>query len=326
MYREGSRRYDFARFARTSLTSVCDSIYVMELAVVTVAAAAVGSRGRPVVLDTGDAPFDFLTLVEAGRSRVLSAKALEATAYGISDEIIVRGQYHEVALRQRHLKRVRVVPDGVDLGIFIPTEDRELRRRLGLEGAFTVGIQGHFTWYTPVGGGLGSELIQAIALLRNLPVHAVVIGDGVGISHLRLLAAKLGVADRLHVIGRVPYRELPRYLGLCDVCLLTQTNDPSSWVRTTGKLPGYLATGRYILASRVGTAADILPEEMLIDYQGHWDEEYPAKLADRLDEVYRDPERAAKGLELRSLATKFDYDSVAHMAAEAVRDAVAEKR
>jgi hypothetical protein len=50
-----------------------------------------------------------------------------------------------------------------------------------------------------------------------------------------------------------------------DICLSTQTNDVVGWVRTTGKLPLYLAAGRYVLASRVGEAARVLPEEMLVD-------------------------------------------------------------
>lgn len=322
LYRAGIRAADVARFARKALRGDHDLVYAMELAVVPVAAAALGSRRhRAIVIDTGDAPAAFLDLIAAGRASVLSARVLEKVGYGVADRIVVRGHYHEQTLRDHGYHRVTVVPDGVDLGVFRPVEDRDLRRRLGLGRVFTVGIQGHFTWYPSMGGGLGSELVRAIALRPELAVHAVIIGDGVGVAHLRTLAARLGVADRLHVVGRVPYEELPRYLGLCDVCLLTQTNDPSSWVRTTGKLPGYLATGRYVLASRVGTAADVLPEEMLIDYHGSWDEGYPNRLADRIAGALDDPNRARKGLELRPLADQFEYGRVARLAVDAISSA-----
>ena len=66
--------------------------------------------------------------------------------------------------------------------------------------------------------------------------------------------------------GRRPLTELPALLAACDICLSTQTNDVPGNVRTTGKLPLYLACGRYILASNVGEAARVLPPEMLVPY------------------------------------------------------------
>ena len=326
MYRDGRRARDVARFSREAAWTHFDSVYAMELAVVPVISAALASCRRPVIVDTGDAPADFLKLVSAGKGAVLAAQGLERVGYGVAERIIVRNRHQEQALRQRGYTNITVVPDGVDLDIFRPVDDRALRRRLGLERVFTVGIQGNFTWYPSLGGGLGRELVEAIALRRDLPVHAVLIGEGPGVPELRALARNHGIAERLHVMGRVPYQELPRYLGLCDVCLLTQTNDPSSWVRTTGKLPGYLAAGRYVLASRVGTAAALLPEEMVIDYHGSWDDGYPGRLAERITIVMQDPMRARKGLGLRPLANQFEYGRIARMAAEVVQAAEREAR
>jgi glycosyltransferase involved in cell wall biosynthesis len=158
-----------------------------------------------------------------------------------------------------------------------------------------------------------------MALCPDVPVHALLIGDGDGLPELRRLADELHISDRLHVIGRVPYRSLARYLAICDVCLLTQTNDPSSWVRTTGKLPVYLAAGRYVLATRVGTAVDVLPDEMLLDYDGAWDRNYPKRLANAISRVARDPGRAEKGWALRGAASRFDYRTIATQAAAIVR-------
>lgn len=318
-YRTGSRFTDVARLLTDTVSSNHDVIYAMELAVVPVVAAALGFGRHKIVVDTGDAPAAFLRLVRAGRPKVVAAECLELVGYRMANRIIVRGPYHKQMLNRRGFHNVSVVPDGVDLGVLKPVDASALRHQLGLDQEFTVGIQGHFTWYPTLGGGLGSELVKAISLRRDLPLHAVLIGDGAGLPHLRVLASELGVSDRLHVMGQVPYEDLPRYLSLCDVCLLTQTNDESSWVRTTGKLPGYMATGRYILASRVGTAATLLPEEMLIDYDGSWDDGYPARLASRIAEVVDDPKREAKGLELRDLAEQFDYGAVARMAADIVR-------
>ena len=87
--------------------------------------------------------------------------------------------------------------------------------------------------------------------------------------------------------GRIAYERLPDYLAALDVCLSTQTNDLAGQARTTGKLPLYLAAGRYILASRVGEAALVLPDDMLLDYHGVVDRDYPARLAGRVRESPR---------------------------------------
>ena len=40
-----------------------------------------------------------------------------------------------------------------------------------------------------------------------------------------------------------------RHLSIMDVCISTQSNDLVGMVRTTGKLPLYLAYGKYVIAN-----------------------------------------------------------------------------
>src|SRR5207237_9475463 len=107
-----------------------------------------------------------------------------------------------------------------------------------------------------------------------------------------------------------PYTTLfrSRHLNLIDICLSTQTNNLAGQVRTTGKLPLYLAAGRYILASNVGEAAIILDAEMLVDYQGTKDQNYPLRLSQRVLSVLDHPEKlecVARNIALAK--TRFDY-------------------
>ena len=79
-------------------------------------------------------------------------------------------------------------------------------------------------------------------------------------------------------------------------------------VRTTGKLPLYLAAGRYILASDVGEASLVLPQAMRVEYRGVVDPEYPARLADRIRQLIAHPERLAEGAANVEIARRvFDY-------------------
>ena len=115
-----------------------------------------------------------------------------------------------------------------------------------------------------------------------------------GLEPLARYAAELGVSDRLVMPGYVTHEEIPRYVAAMDVCLPRQTNDSVGWSRTTAKLPEYLACRRYVLATAVGGGGggggEILPEEMLLPYEGSYDERHAARLAERLVELV--PRRA----------------------------------
>ena len=96
-------------------------------------------------------------------------------------------------------------------------------------------------------------------------------------------------------------------LAAMDVALSTQTNDVVGQSRTTGKLVQYMAAGRYVLASRVGAAAALLPPPMLVDYHGAWDEDYFARLAERVTALPDRHALAEQGGRLRDLAAPFAY-------------------
>lgn len=314
-FRNGGRVRSAVNLARGLRRARPDVTYLVDLAAAPLAAWLIAGRPGRLIVDTGDAPRDFIRLVSKNRVKRFAASALEHVGYTNAAQIVVRGPFHAVDLNERGFGNTCVIPDGVDLSLFRSQDASELRLKLGLEGAFVVGIQGNFTWYPELGGGLGWEAVNALTHLTDLPIHVLLIGEGPGIVELRALASEAGLADRLHTIGRVSIDALPSYLSVCDVFLLTQTNDPSSWIRTTGKLPGYLAMGRPVLASQVGTASELLPADMLIEYNGEWDLAYPQRLADRIRYWYGDEHRQDKGQALTPLADEFDYDKVSEDAA-----------
>jgi glycosyltransferase involved in cell wall biosynthesis len=150
--------------------------------------------------------------------------------------------------------------------------------------------------------------VDALAELRDLPVSGLLIGDGSGVPHLMERARRLGVDDRLVVAGRRPMDELPALLAACDICLSTQTNDIVGNVRTTGKLPLYLACGRFVLASDVGEAARVLPPEMLVPYEGVVDSDYPSRLAARIRAIVTGGHSHTAEASVAIARRHFDYD------------------
>ncbi len=302
-----------------------DVCYVFDMAYSGVAAALMYkglTRGR-VVIDTGDAITELARSMGRSPLGVAMTRRLEECSLNGADRIVVRGTYHKEWLAQKGI-RADVIHDGVDSShIGSPAANGE-RQRLGLGGVLTVGLVGSLIWSEASRSCYGWDLVELIRILKTRPVKGVIIGDGSGLPILQARCQEYGIADRVLFLGRVAYEELPLRLGLIDVCLSTQTNDLPGQVRTTGKLPLYLAAGRYILASRVGEAARILDEEMLVDYDGNYDLNYPQKLAEWVRRLLDNPELLGRGLGHVALAReKFDYAVLARKMMEVIDDVVA---
>ncbi|MGC2660853.1 MAG: glycosyltransferase, partial [Bryobacteraceae bacterium] len=265
-----------------------------------------------VIIDTGDA-IGFLAKSNGKRSWLgcQLTRLLEWASIRLADALVVRSHFHQTYLAGRH-KLVSVVPDGVDIEQFRPEALSERRSELGLSGYLVVGVLGSITWNARIGACYGWELIQALTELRDLPIKGLVIGSGDGLDRLKDFARKAGVSDRVVFVGWKPYDQLPGYLGLADICLSTQSSDLAGQVRTTGKLPLYLASGKHVIATRVGEAARVLPSSMLLSYEGTKDETYPTRLARRLRDLAVSGEWRSSGDESRRLAERlFNYSVLA---------------
>jgi|CXWL01.1.fsa_nt_gi glycosyltransferase involved in cell wall biosynthesis len=288
--REGGKAASIVRFLREAVRFRPDVTYVVDMAYSGVLAAGayrLVGRNRMIV-DTGDAIFELAKSIgERGRIGLWMTDRLERFGFWVADAIVVRGTKHRELLGEIG-KPVVVVQDGVDTDSFRPVVDMELRSKLASGGAFTIGLVGSSVWSDRLGICYGWELVEVVHALRHRDVVGVMIGGGTGIGHLHKRCAELGIEDRVRFVGYVSYDDLPRYLGAMDVCLSTQTNDVPGRVRTTGKLPLYLAAGGVILASDVGEAGLVVDPRQRVEYEGVVDRDYPSRLAERIGELMDD--------------------------------------
>jgi glycosyltransferase involved in cell wall biosynthesis len=310
VYRTGGKAAAVARMLADLAAARPAACYVLDLAAAGVLAAGAykHATGTPFVLDTGDAVVELGRALGRGRAGVAATRALEAYALRAAAAVVVRGTYHRTHLARRGVRAV-VVPDGVAVDAFAPPAPppREPGRPL------TIGLVGSSVWVPARRTCYGWELVELVRRLRGrMPVRGVLIGDGSGLSVLRERCATSGLGDAVEFAGRVPYAELPARLRGFDVCLSTQTDDLIGRVRTTGKLPLYLAAGRFVLASRVGEAARVLPPDMLVDFAGGADPDYPAKLAARVEQLVARGEDFSHRPEcVRIARAEFEYDALA---------------
>jgi len=288
-YREAGKLASAANFLRSLANLRPALVYVLDTAVSGIAAGILARPlfGSRLVVDTGDLGYELAELKgQPGWLGRQAIRAVEAAALRSSDAIVVRGTSHKRILEEAGLSAVHLVRDGVDVEPAERSDVSRLRADLGLDGVLCVGLVGSLRWNPRYRMCYGWDLVEAMALVEpRLPVRALVVGDGDGLPFLRRRATELGVEERVHFVGRVAHTKLASYLAVIDVAVSTQTNNRVGEVRTTGKLPAYMASGCYVIASDVGEARLLLPPEMRLRYDGVKDDAYPGRLARKIAEL-----------------------------------------
>lgn len=316
LFREGGRWASFRRWHQQLADFQPDVLYVLNTALPGVPVACRWSRRRgiPFILDTGDAIVEMARRSGIGAGwRIPILKWLEGSGLRRAHTVVVRGTRHREHLQQLGVRRVELIRDGFAEQTSVRNDTVDaLRTQLGLAGRFVVGVMGSLVFSPRLGICYGWDLVEALPHLTDLPVTTMVIGDGNGQAWLQSRAKELGVERRIVFTGRIPYAEVPTYLRVMDVALSTQTNNLPGQVRTTGKLPEYMAAERFIIASRVGEAALVLPGGMLLDYDGEVDRQYPQRLAARIRDLYAHPGDLKARHQLPAIARELcSYDVLA---------------
>ena len=259
-----------------------DLVYLVDVGSTTAAAAVTARALRiPVVVDTGDVVYELLRSTgRRSRAGLVVVRAAEQATLASAAHVVVRGAAHAELLAP---KPTTFAPDLAPPDAH-PVDGSSIREQLGLAGAFVVGLVGSLHRAPRLGITYGWDLVEALSH-TDPRVAALVVGDGDGREELEARARALGVADRCRFVGRIPTAKVSQWIGAMDAAISTQTADLVGAVRTTGKLPLYLACGCPVLASDVGEAHRLLaPLGWTIPYHEVVDHGYPARLAARIDE------------------------------------------
>jgi len=151
--------------------------------------------------------------------------------------------------------RIQVLPNAVNPELFrMASEGSEIRKRLNLDGHFTVGFVGTFRpWH-------GVELLLAAFedLHRMDPLtHLLLVGDGPLRPGFEDQIRNAGLQGAVTFAGRIAHQDVPQYLAAMDVAVAPYPILDEFYYSPL-KLFEYLAAGRPVVASRVGQVAEIL--------------------------------------------------------------------
>lgn len=253
-----------------------------------VAAARLGAAlERPVAITARGSDVNLIADHAGPRRQILEAADRAAAIIAVSE-----------ALKRRMVEigidgaRITVLRNGVDTGLFVPTDRAQARAALGLTRPALIAV----------GNLLQSKgqdvAIRALALLDDMEL--LIVGAGPDAAAFHRLAGQVGVEDRVRFLGRKPQAELPFYYSAAEVSLLASARE--GWPNV---LLESMACGTPAVASDVGGVGEIItaPEAGRI-----MSERTPEALAAAVREL-RDA--APPPDAVRAHAARFGWDEIA---------------
>ena len=206
-----------------------------------VAAVALGRAfGVPVSIKARGADIHHWGRARGTAAQILNAGAeadgLLAVAGSMRDDMVALGMDRA---------KIRVHRTGVDLDRFAPRDRAAAKIALGVDGPLVVSVgaliprKGH------------DIVIDAIAALPG--VRLMIAGEGPERARLAAQIARLGLSDRVTLLGSVAHGELPALLAAADVMALASSSEglANAWVEA-------LASGTPVVIPDAGGARELV--------------------------------------------------------------------
>lgn len=205
------------------------------------AATVLGDRfGVPVSIKArgsdvhhwGRAPATAAQVLAAG----LRADGLLAVGGALKADMVALGMPAE---------KIAVHRTGVDRERFYPRDRQTEKAALGVGGPLVVSV-GALT------RNKGHDVVIA-AIARVPGATLAILGQGEERSALAALAERLGVGDRVRLLGSVPHGEVARWIGAADAMALASAREglANAWVEA-------LASGTSIVIPDAGSAREVV--------------------------------------------------------------------
>lgn len=176
------------------------------------------------------------------------------------DRIVVLTEGLRVLIQERYgvpLERIVVLPSGTDVQRFAARDAVACRLELGLLPNHPyVGFVGSFYRYQ----GLACLLDAMMVVKRVCPTaELLLVGDGEATEELRQQAKRMGLESSITWVGRVPYWEVPTWIGAMSVCVAPFCGNRGE--TSPVKLFDYLACHRPVVASAIPSVVTTFTED-----------------------------------------------------------------
>jgi len=222
----------------------------------------------------------------------------------------------EILIREYGLEdRYTVIPTGTDLKLFLKADGNALRQSRGWQDDKVIISIGRLApeknWET---------LVRAAAQVytQHPDMRLVLIGDGTDKQTLELLAAELGIAERVTFAGQVPFNEVPAYLKAADIFSFASVTETQGLVTIEA-----MAAGLPVLAVDGSGTHDIVDHGK----EGFLVENDPNALASAINEMLSNPQQMRQSSrKALKRARTFDADRLGRQMVKVYEQAIQDKK
>lgn len=240
-----------------------DVILVFEPSPVTVGIPAIlikKLRGTPILFWVQDLWPESLSATGATESKWIlrRVESLVRRIYRHCDKILVQSEAFRGPIERLGVKREDIV--------YLPNSAEAFYRPVSLEGDASEHAELPKGFRVMFGGNIGKAqgfemILDAAELLKGqTDIHWIIVGDGRMFSWVRHEVRKRELGRTVHLLGRFPAEEMPRYFALADALLVTLRNQPIFSLTIPAKVQSYLACGKPIIAALDGEGARVVQE------------------------------------------------------------------
>lgn len=186
--------------------------------------------------------------IEAEKMAVASANCIIAVSSEEKNDLVnIYGAWPD---------KVKVIPCGVDLGLFQPTDKEKARLELGLSKHSKILL---FVGRIEPFKGI-DIILRTLACLRGeKDLHLLIVGGDSGsdgeLSRLRSLAGELGIEEMVTFWGTVEHARIPLLYNAADICVIASYHESFGLVAVEA-----LASGIPVVAPRVGGLSTVITD------------------------------------------------------------------
>ncbi len=197
-------------------------------------------------------------------------RKMEKESYPKLDLVIANTPFMKTWAEEMGAKNVIVIPQGVDTNIMknLP-KDKELQKKYNInDNDKVVMYLGSILSHS----GLDVIFNDMGKILKEIPeFRLLVVGDGPDLEQLKQQSKQLGIYEKIIFTGFVPYKEVPRFCSLADLCINPFRMDGKYAFNdklTPVKFFDFLSCGKPVLATPLqGTLYDFPKESNTIIYE-----------------------------------------------------------
>jgi len=199
----------------------------------------------PIILEVNE-----VSGIERVRGQILVGlvKWIEGRVFRAADAIVVVSDFLKRHIAENmgvNIEKIHVMPNAVDPEKFNPNiDDREIRRRLGLENKLVIGFVGSFVVWSKL-----ELLLKAFSEVskEKSDVHLMLVGDGLARGALERIVREEKLEGKVKFAGIVDHEDIPKFISAMDICIIPQSNK----YRSPVKLFEYMAMAKPVIAPRL---------------------------------------------------------------------------